>query len=174
MQHNVYRSTAQKLKQASGTLSSSHHRSPPQHGCAAFLGGARRLGWAPGSYQDALLNGVASPVGQDTSDVVVPIRNRCRRLRQRDQHRGQASSLSLTLRSVKHVDEGRQVVRPRRMHCFAPSAAPRPHSPHYLTAMEGRCLNCLSSCHKRADRRLPTRCFNCHGLRHHLRDCKLP
>jgi hypothetical protein len=59
------------------------------------------------------------------------------------------------------------------MHCFAPSAAPRLLSPRYLTTVEGRCLNYLSSSHRRVDCRLPTRCFNYHELRHHLRDCKL-
>jgi hypothetical protein len=60
------------------------------------------------------------------------------------------------------------------VHGYAPSAAPRPHSPRYLTAMKGRCLNCLSSSHKRVDYCLPTCCFNCHGLRHHLQDYKRP
>jgi hypothetical protein len=34
-----------------------------------------------------------------------------------------------------------------------------------------KCLNYLSSSHRRADFHLPTRCFNCHRLHHHLRDC---
>jgi hypothetical protein len=59
----------------------------------------------------------------------------------------------------------------------APSAAPRPetsrsYSPHYLAAVEGKCLNYLSSSHRRADCCLPTHCFNCHGFQHYLRDCK--
>jgi hypothetical protein len=46
------------------------------------------------------------------------------------------------------------------------------HTP--LPAVEGKCLNCLSSFHRRADCCLPTRCFNYHGFQHHLRDCKRP
>jgi hypothetical protein len=58
--------------------------------------------------------------------------------------------------------------------CRAPSATPRSYSPRYLVAVEGRCLNCLSSSHRRVGCCLSTRCFNCHRLRHHLRDCKRP
>jgi hypothetical protein len=70
-------------------------------------------------------------------------------------------------------DEGWQVVKLRRMCCVS-SATLRPHSPRYDTVVKGRCLNYLSSSHKRADCFRPTRCFNCHGLRHHLWDCKRP
>jgi hypothetical protein len=51
---------------------------------------------------------------------------------------------------------------------------PQPQSPRYLVVVEGRCLNCLSSSHRRAECHLPICCFNCHGLCPHLRDCKLP
>jgi hypothetical protein len=40
--------------------------------------------------------------------------------------------------------------------------------------VKGKCFNCLSSSHRRADCCLPTRCFNCLGFCHHLRDCKCP
>jgi hypothetical protein len=56
--------------------------------------------------------------------------------------------------------------------CVAPSAAPRTYSPHYLAVMEDKCLNCLSSSHRRVNYCLPTRCRNYHGFRHHLRDCR--
>jgi hypothetical protein len=71
-------------------------------------------------------------------------------------------------------NEDWQVVKPCHLRCRAPSAAPRLYSPHYRATVEGRCLNCLSSSHRRAGCCLPTHCFNCHGLRHHLRDCKRP
>jgi hypothetical protein len=71
-------------------------------------------------------------------------------------------------------NEDWQIVKLRRVRCRAPSTAPRSYSPHYLAVMEGRCLNCLSPSHRRAKCYLPTQCFNCHGLRHHLRDCKCP
>jgi hypothetical protein len=58
--------------------------------------------------------------------------------------------------------------------CFTPLVVSRLHSSRYLAAVAGRCLNCLSSSHRREDCHLPTHCFNCHGLRYHLRDCKLP
>jgi hypothetical protein len=75
--------------------------------------------------------------------------------------------------------EGWQVVKPRHMRSCAPSAAPKPvasrsYSPRYLTAVEDKCLNCLSFSHRRADCCLPTRCFNYLGFWHHLRDCKCP
>jgi hypothetical protein len=51
---------------------------------------------------------------------------------------------------------------------------PRPQSPRYLATVVGRYLNCLSSSHRKMDYRLPIRCFNCHMLRHYLRDCRHP
>ena len=40
--------------------------------------------------------------------------------------------------------------------------------------LSGRCLNCLSYKHRRADCRLQTRCLRCLELRHLARDCKQP
>jgi hypothetical protein len=76
-------------------------------------------------------------------------------------------------------DEGWQVIKPHRVRHCAPSAAPRPaasrsYSPRYLVIMEGKCLNCFSSSHRRADCCLHTHCFNFHGFWHHLSDCKCP
>jgi hypothetical protein len=91
-------------------------------------------------------------------------------------HHGPASPPPPTLKSAVGSEEGWQVFRPRQccMRYRVPSEAPKPHSPLYLAAVAGKCLNCLSFSHRRADYHLPTRCFNCHGLRHHLRDCKRP
>jgi hypothetical protein len=82
----------------------------------------------------------------------------------------------LVLESAADFDEDWQVVRlcQRQGNLRVLSACPKQLSPRYLTAVVGRCLNCLSSSHRRADCRLPTRCFNFHGLHHHLRNCKNP
>jgi hypothetical protein len=145
------------------------HQTSPQHGCAAVQGSVGHPGWVPGSYRDSQLGGVASPVVQDASDAIPPKQNRCPGYRS-----GLASSPSPTLQSVGDLNEGWQVVRPHRVRCCASSAVPMLHSHHYLTAVEGRCLNCLSPSHRRADHHVPTHCFNCHGFLHHLRDCKHP
>jgi hypothetical protein len=90
-----------------------------------------------------------------------------------------ALSPPLSLKSSVNPGEDWQIVKTRRMRRCAPSAAPKPaasrsYSPCYLAAVEGKCLNCLSSSHRKADCCLPTCCFNCHGFQHHLRDCKRP
>jgi hypothetical protein len=100
--------------------------------------------------------------------------NRCLRYRRSKQHRGPASSPPPSSKPTLILVEDWQIVKPRCVHCRAPSTAPRSYSPRYLAAVESRCLNCLFSFHMRADRCLLTRCFNCHGLCHHLRDCKRP
>jgi hypothetical protein len=116
----------------------------------------------------------APPVGRDISDVVGLNLNRRLRYQRSKQHHGPASSLPPSSKPTMIPNEDWQVVKPCHLRCRAPSAAPRSYSPHYRATVEGRCLNCLSSSHRRAGCCLPTHCFNCHGLRHHLRDCKRP
>jgi hypothetical protein len=84
----------------------------------------------------------------------------------------QNSSLPPTMKFVTVLDEGWQVVRSRRMRCCSLAVTSRPSFSHYLIAVEGKCLNCLSSWQRKADCHLPTHCFNYHRLRHHLRNCK--
>jgi hypothetical protein len=127
------------------------------------------------SYQDALLSKVDSaPIQDDVVDLKKSRRPRCHHHRRK--HRSPALSPPLALESTTGFDEGWQVVMPhqRRGHFCAPSGSPKPLSPRYLTVVVGRCLNCLSSSHRRVDCCLPTRCFNCHGLHHHLWDFKHP
>jgi hypothetical protein len=119
------------------------------------------------SYRNALLGGVFS----DTVGLNQSRRLRCQK---RMQHRGPASSPPPDFASIS--DEGWQVVRPRqrRVRCGALSASRRPQSPRYLTVVADKCLNCMSSSHRRVDCRIPTSCFNYHRLLHHLRDCSDP
>jgi hypothetical protein len=72
------------------------------------------------------------------------------------------------LKSTVGSEEGWQVVWPRqcRVGCRAPSEAAKPHSPLLPHRCAGQ--SALTIC------RLFTRCFNCHGLQYHLRDCKRP
>ncbi|KAG2616687.1 hypothetical protein PVAP13_3NG249566 [Panicum virgatum] len=56
-----------------------------------------------------------------------------------------------------------------------PARQPPPPPRRPLPAeLRGRCLNCLSYKHRRADCKLPTRCLRCLGFRHLARDCKRP
>jgi hypothetical protein len=124
------------------------------------------------SYRDALLSGGAPPVGRDISDIGgINLNQRLRYWRSK-QHHCPASSPPPSSKPTMIPDEDWQVVKPRHVRCHAPSGAPRSCSPHYLATVEGKCFNCLSPSHRRANYCLPTRCFNFHGRRHHLRDYK--
>ncbi|CAL4885499.1 unnamed protein product [Urochloa decumbens] len=52
----------------------------------------------------------------------------------------------------------------------APSSGPRPLPPE----LADKCLNCLSTAHRRVDCKMPTRCLRCRGLHHLARHCKRP
>jgi hypothetical protein len=131
------------------------------------------------SYQDVLLSMGVPLVGQDTSNAIGLNLNWHMRYRLSNQHRSTTLSPPASLKPTMNPDEGWQVIKPHRVRRCVPSAAPRPaasrsYSPLYLAVVEGKCLNYLSSSHRRADCCLPTCCFYCHGFWHHLRDCKRP
>jgi hypothetical protein len=84
--------------------SSRRRQASLQHG-VALLDGVWRPGQSPGSYQDALVNGVVPPISKDTSDVISPFQNQRLRYRCRKQLRA-ATSPPPTLKLVVDLDEG--------------------------------------------------------------------